>query len=1069
MGEFHVERTHLILIGTVALTLATVTSAALAQQPAATEDRIATLLHQVPTTKAGMDERLALADERLAALAPTTQPADGVAADAPALVAARGLFDAWQQYRTRVERALALDAALAKLAAPETAAALAEEIATLQSAAAQLGESDPARIVTEQEVTQARELVAALEARASVLDEAQARRAALRSTGFAQQRSDLETRLRELRAQQQTPTAVPDTMPAEPTTTLPGTVTASQRQLELQIATVQLDLYALQLEERRVGEMYQREGPLLAAVREKLNAARTWASELAAALSQGELRDLEWQLERAATDDERAVLELRIFAVRVRRAYFMPARVERDLRAVVQLDELDAMQARQRTADAYWAEVEESLKYRSGGDIRELRWVLGTEQQELAGDLATVRSRHQTVMTRRRELESLRERTWQRFEQLAAQATRAIERATLTPIARAEKDAAIVTERGALADAIQGTLRVVGVLAERIEQERTALVRHQQRLQEIGQRLHWKRIGARDGGLLKTDWPAVGRELRALSGAWAASPPAAEDDAELALFGDRWDTRAKAARLVQRISRSFGGVPATGWGALAGALVAAIAVGALLWRLARRRGAGLARQIADDYVRARDEDTGPLFGVNARMNLLAWNMVGDLAIAWLAGGAILLLTNAGITDPLVRTNLQVLLLLVVATATLLRMTHHLFEPESPPHRVIPCPDDVARHYRWWLATLIVFAAVLLVLPTLLAVNRLAPTLQVGIIELFKAGGLLLLLLFLLPKQRVLGPGVQDRLHWGTILMSVLYPLFIIAAVGLLVLQIIGYGALVTFVGAGVIGTVLLVLVALVGSEYITDALEHRYGHTATAAALPSWEAEGDAGATASLPAHYLLSLTNAFVRVLAAAGALAAILWLWNVPVGESWLNWRMIGLDALTVLIALIVDRVLYAALFTLYRTGRLPLSTTRLLRRWTRAALVVLVVLTMVAIAGWKIDSLWTFLTTLLAMIAIGFVAVWSILSNLLATVVILIWRPFNVGEEVEVVPEGITGRIVDISFMYTTLKAADGSRTSVPNSLWVQKLIKRTPSKGVVTRSLVEQLEREKPLGE
>ena len=51
-----------------------------------------------------------------------------------------------------------------------------------------------------------------------------------------------------------------------------------------------------------------------------------------------------------------------------------------------------------------------------------------------------------------------------------------------------------------------------------------------------------------------------------------------------------------------------------------------------------------------------------------------------------------------------------------------------------------------------------------------------------------------------------------------------------------------------------------------------------------------------------------------------------------------------------------------------------------------------------------GVSMNSVWAVLSAVVAMIAIGFVAVWSVLSNLLCTVMLLIFQPFRVGDEIE-----------------------------------------------------------------
>ena len=77
------------------------------------------------------------------------------------------------------------------------------------------------------------------------------------------------------------------------------------------------------------------------------------------------------------------------------------------------------------------------------------------------------------------------------------------------------------------------------------------------------------------------------------------------------------------------------------------------------------------------------------------------------------------------------------------------------------------------------------------------------------------------------------------------------------------------------------------------------------------------------------------------------------------------------------------------------------------------------------------------------------------------------ILIWRPFNVGEWIVLLPEEIEGQVVDINFIYTILRANDGTRTAVPNNLFAQKFIRRQTVRSTPQRTLAEQLEASKPL--
>lgn len=98
------------------------------------------------------------------------------------------------------------------------------------------------------------------------------------------------------------------------------------------------------------------------------------------------------------------------------------------------------------------------------------------------------------------------------------------------------------------------------------------------------------------------------------------------------------------------------------------------------------------------------------------------------------------------------------------------------------------------------------------------------------------------------------------------------------------------------------------------------------------------------------------------------------------------------------------------------------------------------------------------------LLALIGIGFVAVWSTLSNVLCTLILLTVRPFRVGDEIELVPDPLRGRVVDLNLFFTTLKAEDGRLIQLPNNFFFQRaVLRRCGESGV---ALGAQFSREGP---
>jgi small-conductance mechanosensitive channel len=123
--------------------------------------------------------------------------------------------------------------------------------------------------------------------------------------------------------------------------------------------------------------------------------------------------------------------------------------------------------------------------------------------------------------------------------------------------------------------------------------------------------------------------------------------------------------------------------------------------------------------------------------------------------------------------------------------------------------------------------------------------------------------------------------------------------------------------------------------------------------------------------------------------------------------------------------------------------RLPRLALTPVRLALRYAILAAAGLLIL---GRWGFPIDGIIAFVGTILGLVAIGFVAVWSVLSNFLCSVVLVMLKPFNLGDEIELPAGNVKGRVIDLSVAYTTLESAPDETVVVPNNLFFQTLFKR-----------------------
>jgi small-conductance mechanosensitive channel len=132
-------------------------------------------------------------------------------------------------------------------------------------------------------------------------------------------------------------------------------------------------------------------------------------------------------------------------------------------------------------------------------------------------------------------------------------------------------------------------------------------------------------------------------------------------------------------------------------------------------------------------------------------------------------------------------------------------------------------------------------------------------------------------------------------------------------------------------------------------------------------------------------------------------------------------------------------------------------PQESLRPIRTGVRV-LLVLVALGAVVSHFTALD-LFTIIAGTFALVATGFVALWSTLSNILCTVLILVTRPFRVGDEISFPPDSLEGQVIDLSFFFTTLKTHDGRFINVPNTTFFQRIMVRRETN--VGRDLGEQL--------
>lgn len=108
----------------------------------------------------------------------------------------------------------------------------------------------------------------------------------------------------------------------------------------------------------------------------------------------------------------------------------------------------------------------------------------------------------------------------------------------------------------------------------------------------------------------------------------------------------------------------------------------------------------------------------------------------------------------------------------------------------------------------------------------------------------------------------------------------------------------------------------------------------------------------------------------------------------------------------------------------------------------------ILLLITITFILIVwGVNQSELAFFVGSLLTVLGIAFFAQWSILSNITAGVILFFYHTIKLDDTISVVDKdfNIEGRISDITLLFVILKTENGERISIPNNVFIQKMIK------------------------
>lgn len=526
----------------------------------------------------------------------------------------------------------------------------------------------------------------------------------------------------------------------------------------------------------------------------------------------------------------------------------------------------------------------------------------------------------------------------------------------------------------------------------------------------------------------------------------------AVDEFRSPAFVDGLDQAADdASETLNRLSPSY-------WTGVAFVVVLAVMVG---W-IGRRRLIALSVQREEDSQQQLEERQLESLPIVTRVAIQGPRMLAS-ALPVLLPGLVLLVAALIDTDLAGRHNFIVACfpLYVTLVALTQGVIVELFEAGKARFRIIPCSKVVGQHYRTWSSLILWISAVLAPVAFLLGYLNIAPVIADAVWSVYSAIILLAVLLFLLRRGtvlRVVGRRYVQRHPRRFNFAVALYPLVVLAIAGLLLLQLIGFDALVQYVLRNLALTVAAVLAAVFLINLIDDLARKKTAKPTDATV--SDEDSDDAREIDAVVETYearelglLISAAAFLVRWAVILAAIAVIGAAWgltwftagrilaypiNQPAeGQSAITlWRVVG-AVFAFVISWKISRGFRATLTTKVYPAypaidRGAQATINTLLHYTLVVIGIYISLRLVHL---NLGAL----AVLLGGLGLGLgLGLQPLIVNFVSGMIIFAERHVKVGDIVEVGTSA--GEVINVSMRSTVIKTFDGIRLVVPNSEFV-----------------------------
>lgn len=151
--------------------------------------------------------------------------------------------------------------------------------------------------------------------------------------------------------------------------------------------------------------------------------------------------------------------------------------------------------------------------------------------------------------------------------------------------------------------------------------------------------------------------------------------------------------------------------------------------------------------------------------------------------------------------------------------------------------------------------------------------------------------------------------------------------------------------------------------------------------------------------------------------------------------------------IETVIVVVVLIVTHIFTRrSINNILKKIHFSLQRRKLTLRMINLLLTITSIVFIAAIWGVKQTDIVVFISSIMAILGIAFVAQWSLLSNITAGLILFFNHPLKIGDHIKILEKDfiIEGIVNDISFFFIHIKTENNEKITISNTVILQKTI-------------------------